>query len=80
MTLRCILDGLLLDAELRIDSSRLIVWDGDEPFVLEAVEALFYEIVMATREELLGLQRARYRLLFWASDFEFAESGYSLLV
>ncbi len=80
MTLRCILDGILLDAELQIDSSQLIVWDGNEPFVLEAVEALFYEIVAASREELLGLERARYRLLFWAAEFEFVESKYALLV
>jgi hypothetical protein len=69
VTLRCLVDGLLLRAALRPESPALMAWDGDEPFVVEAVEALFYELVAATREELLGLQAACYRLLRLAADF-----------
>jgi hypothetical protein len=47
-----------------------VAWDGDEPFVLEAVEALFYEVVSATPDELIGLQQASYRLLRSASDLK----------
>lgn len=70
MILHCTLDGLLLDAFLRPDSQTLIAVDGDEPFAMEAVEAMFYEVVGATRDELLGLERAGYRLLKVAMDFE----------
>jgi hypothetical protein len=69
VTLRCLLDGLLLPALLRPADPPLLAYDGDEPFGLEAVEALFYEIVSATPDELLGLERARYRLLRRAPDF-----------
>jgi hypothetical protein len=70
MTLRCLLDGLLLPALLRPAEPPLLAFDGDESFGLEAVEALFYEIVDATPDELLELERARYRLLRQAGDFE----------
>jgi hypothetical protein len=69
MTLRCKLDGLLLPAELRRADPPLIAYDGDEPFGVEAVEANFYEVCTATLEELLGLERAHYRLLRRASEF-----------
>lgn len=69
MTLRCVLDGLLLPAELSGESSSLLVYDGVEAFALEAVEALYYEVVEATPEELLGLQGPRFRLLRRAADF-----------
>jgi hypothetical protein len=74
VTIRCTLDGLLLPA--RIDPSRgaLVALDGDEPFILESLEALFYELVSATRDEIILLQRARYRLLRIAADFECADS------
>jgi hypothetical protein len=48
----------------------LQAWDGDEPFGVEALEALYYEVVSATPEELLGLQGAHYRLLRCAEDFQ----------
>jgi hypothetical protein len=50
----------------------VVVRDGGEEFVLEAVEALFYEVARATPAELLGLERARYRLLRQAEDFQHA--------
>ncbi len=75
MTLRCLLDGLLLPAVLRPDVPALVAWDGEEAFAVEAVEALFYELVAATREELLGLQKACYRLLRLAADFRHLSEG-----
>jgi hypothetical protein len=68
VTLRCIIDGLLLPAVMR--AKQLIAWDGDEPFAVEAVEALYYEMVAASRAELLQLEQGRYRLLKHAPDFE----------
>jgi hypothetical protein len=67
--LRCLLDGLLLQARLHDGQPPLLAYDGDEPFGLEAVEALFYELVSATPAEVLGLEQARYRLLRRAPDF-----------
>jgi hypothetical protein len=52
-----------------------LAFDGEEAFVLEAVEALYYELVSATRDELLGLECARYRLLRRAADFHQIEDG-----
>jgi hypothetical protein len=69
VTLRCVLDGLLLPAEMGRCGGALIAWDGDESFALEALEALFYEVVSATWEEWAALERARYRLLRRADDF-----------
>ncbi|HXG11104.1 MAG TPA: hypothetical protein VNK04_15195 [Gemmataceae bacterium] len=70
MKIRCLLDGLLLDAFLCAHPPALIAVDGGEAFALEAVEALYYELVSATPEEILGLERACYRLLRRAADFE----------
>ncbi len=75
MLIRCLLDGLLLPATLRVEPTRLLAFDGDEAFALEAVEALYYELVAATREELLGLERACFRLLRRAADFRQIENG-----
>jgi hypothetical protein len=75
VTIRCVLDGLLLYATLRSDPPTLLAFDGDESFTLEAVEALYYELVAATREELLGLERACYRLLRRAADFRHVEDS-----
>ena len=69
MTIRCLIDGLLLPATFSRDEPALIAYDGDERFALEAVEALFYELVSATNAEVLALERARYRLLRRAADF-----------
>jgi hypothetical protein len=66
--LRCVLDGLLLGAELRVAVPPLVLFDGDEEFVLEAVEAVYYELVAATEEERSIVQRS-YRLLRLAADF-----------
>lgn len=68
VTIRCLLDGLLLHATVGGDAP-VTAYDGDEAFGLEAVEALLYEIVEADCDELLGLQNARYRLLRPAADF-----------
>jgi hypothetical protein len=73
VTLRCLVDGLLLPAALRPEWPALVAWDGDDAFAVEAVEALFYELVAATRDELLGLQMACYRLLRLAGDFRQTE-------
>ena len=70
MILRCTIDGLLLEALFHPRTPALIVFDGDESFTLEAVEALFYEVVSATDVELLRLEQAGYRLLRRAEDFE----------
>jgi len=75
VTIRCLLDGLLLYATLRRETPTLLAYDGDESFVLEAVEALYYELVAATRQELLGLERGRYRLLRRAADFQHVEDS-----
>ncbi len=75
MILRCILDGLLLPAEFCPGGRPLVAYDGDEGFRLEAVEALFYELVSATCDEVLSLQRAGYRLLRVADDFRRAEDA-----
>ncbi len=75
MTIRCVLDGLLLHATLSAEPPVVLAFDGDEAFILEAVEALFYEVVSATGAELLGLERARYRLLRRAADFQQIEDG-----
>jgi hypothetical protein len=72
MTLRCVLDGLLLPAQLWGGAPPLLAYDGDEPFALEAVEASYYELVTATAAEVLHLERARYRLLRRAADFQLA--------
>jgi len=73
--IRCTLDGLLLDAHIGPGPKNLVAYDGDEPFRMEAVEARFYELVSATWDELLRLQRARYRLLRFADDFAYEVSG-----
>jgi hypothetical protein len=67
--LRCVLDGLLLPAELRPGRS-LVAYDGAEAFRMEAVEAMFYELVSATPCEVAALQRYGFRLLRLAEDFE----------
>jgi hypothetical protein len=67
--LRCVVDGLLLPAELSHNSTALIAYDGEEGFCLEAIEALFYEVVSATFDEIVSLQRAGYRLMRLAEDF-----------
>ena len=74
MKIRCTLDGLVLDAEMHPTRGVLVAFDGNEAFVMEAVEALFYELVSATAEELLQLEQARYRLLRRAEDFRRIEA------
>jgi hypothetical protein len=75
LTIRCVIDGLLLYATLRAEPPRLLAFEGDESFAVEAVEALYYEIVAASHEELLGLERACYRLLRRAVDFQHVEDN-----
>jgi hypothetical protein len=73
--IRCTLDGLLLDAQIGPGQGSLVAYDGEEAFCMEAIEARFYELVSATCEELLRIQRARYRLLRFADDFAYEGSG-----
>jgi hypothetical protein len=73
VTLRCVLDGLLLQGQLGAEDAPLVAYDGEDAFVLEALEALYYEVVSATVEELLGLERTHYRLLRRAADFAYSE-------
>jgi len=69
MLLRCRIDGLLLPARPDQHNSALIAWDGHEPFALERIEARYYELVAATENEQLWLERNGYRLLRVAADF-----------
>jgi hypothetical protein len=71
VVLRCVIDDLLLPAVCGDRESVLIVFDGDESFILDAVEALYYELVAASDEERLIVQR-NYRLLRTAADFRAA--------
>jgi hypothetical protein len=59
----------LLPAALPPGRQELTAYDGDEAFAMEAVEAAYYELVSATPDELLRLERAHYRLLRRAEDF-----------
>ncbi len=68
MILRCLVDGLLLPAELVPGKPSLLARDGEECFLLEAVEALFYEVTAASCDEIIQLQREGYRLLRLAED------------
>jgi hypothetical protein len=70
LKLRCILDGLVLPAYLDLDLLPLIAFDGDEAFALEAIEVVYYELVEATPDEVLALERSYYRLLRRAGDFQ----------
>ena len=67
MLLRCKIDQLLLPACPK--AGGLIAWDGMESFILERVEAVYYELLSATLEEQLWLERNGYRLLKRAADF-----------
>jgi hypothetical protein len=69
MRIRCTLDGLHLHAEMHPTRNALVAWDGPEAFVMEAMEAVFYELVSATPDEVVQLERAHYRLLRHAADF-----------
>jgi hypothetical protein len=69
--LRCVLDDLLLEAQFIPDAGKLEVFDGEESFVLEALEAVYYEVVLATKEDLIALERAGLRLLRRADDFAY---------
>ncbi len=72
MTIRCILDGLMLPAVVRsAQVPPLVAFEGGESFPVEAVEALlYYEMVSATRDEVLALEGAKYRMLRPAEDFQ----------
>jgi len=58
----------MLDAELRTAVPPVIVCDGEESFVLEAIEAVYYELVEATEHEQWEVEHF-YRLLRRAADF-----------
>jgi hypothetical protein len=74
VTLRCKLDGFLLRGHVSSRVAALVAYDGDESFLMDALEALYYEVVSATAEELLWLEQAHYRLLHPAPDFRFAHT------
>jgi hypothetical protein len=74
VTLRCKLDGFLLRGHVSLRAAALVAHDGDESFLMDALEALYYEVVSATSEELLWLEQAHYRLLHRAADFRFART------
>lgn len=69
MLLRCKLDNLLLNAHPQRRS--LIAYDGDEGFEMERVEAIYYELVASTPQDLDWLDQAGYRWLRLAPDFTF---------
>jgi hypothetical protein len=71
--LRCTIDDLLLDAVLCHHNHSLVAFDGDEAFTMDAVEAIYYEVLSASPDELLGLEQAGYRLLRRAEDFAAVE-------
>jgi hypothetical protein len=70
-----LLDGLLLPAGFLAGEPALVARDGDESFALEALEAVYYEVVAATVDEWLRLEQARYRLLRRAVDFRWEQVG-----
>lgn len=70
MILRCTLDGIAHRAKWSPAAGALVVFDGDESFEMEALEARFYQVISATPDELRELERSRYRLLRRAADFE----------
>lgn len=69
MLLRCTLDGLVLEAKRNKSETKLIAFDGDEPFEMERVEAVYYELMAATTDDLIWLEQAGYRMLRIALDF-----------
>ncbi len=75
MTLRCLLDGLLLPATLEEGYPPLVARDGAEAFGVEALEASYYELVQATVDEVLGLEITSYRLLRRADDFRCVQAA-----
>jgi hypothetical protein len=66
--LRCTLDGLILPASLNPHKGTVTVYDGEESFELEALEAVHYQMAEATEDEILAVE-GRYRLLRRAEDF-----------
>ncbi len=74
MTLRCLLDGLLLPARFRDGAPPLLAYDGDEAFALEALEAVYYEVLTATADEWLSVEQGHYRLLRRAEDFHWEDA------
>jgi hypothetical protein len=68
-----LIDGLLLPARIFQRSRRVVAYDGDESFTLEAIEAMYYEVVRASREEWLAVEQGHYRLLRQAGDFSWEE-------
>src|SRR5437879_2437818 len=66
LILRCRIDGLLLPARF-VGDGQLELVDGEEAFVLESVEAIFYELVFAEPPDLRRAE-SRYRMLRRAPD------------
>ena len=67
MMLRCVLDGLEMEAYWEM--GRLLLWDGDESFFLQKNEAAFYEVTKASTWEWHEIIRQDYLKLRWAADF-----------
>lgn len=49
-------------------TGQLVVYDGAEAFVMDAMEAVYYEVAAASRAEFLQLEQAHFRLLRGAAD------------
>jgi hypothetical protein len=60
----------MLQAEWLPRDRLLRAYDGAEAFVMEAIEARYYELVRATPQEMHLLEQSRYRLLRRAVDFQ----------
>ena len=71
MIVRCTIDQLLLHAARHPQAPVLVAFDGDEPFAMERVEAAYYELVEASADDVLWLERNGYRLLQRAADFRY---------
>lgn len=78
MILRCVIDGLLLPAEMGDHHTPLIAYDGDESFAVEVIEAHYYELVEAAADELLHLEKHQYRLLKRADDFHLVQCAHQV--
>jgi hypothetical protein len=67
MLIRHMLGEMVLDARLKTDSDgderlALVLKDENEEFELDRVEAIFYQLVAASTDEVLALEDAGYIL------------------
>jgi hypothetical protein len=71
MILRCTIDRLLLRAIRHPITSKIVAFDSGESFEMERVEAMHYELVAASADDILWLEKVGYRLLRRAADFRY---------